>query len=128
MLAHVKHNLAPRQPSLTYKLEFLPEHGVCRIAWLGVSALSADDLLQPPDIGEEKTAKQEAVEFLKGFLANGPKLAQECYTEARKLKIGDTVLRKAKPIAGVVTIQGCDGEGHFTGVVWQLKNTGTPAY
>jgi hypothetical protein len=127
VLAHVKHNLAPRQTSLRYALEYAAEYGCCRVRWLGPSPYTADDLLRPPAQGVEKTAREEAVAFLKGFLAGGPRPARDCYAEARALKISDVTLRKAKALAGVATLQGCDADGKFTGVVWQLHAGRRPA-
>jgi hypothetical protein len=83
VLAHVKHNLAPRQPSLIYRLCEAPG-GVCRVAWGGVTQLTGDDLLAPAADGREEpeddepTKLFEAIDFLKEWLAGGPRPVREC--------------------------------------------------
>ena len=48
ILAQTKHNLGPAMPSLCYYLDFVHDHGVCKVSWAGTSPLKADDLLTPP--------------------------------------------------------------------------------
>jgi hypothetical protein len=127
VLAHIKHNLAPRQTSLRYALEYVAEFGCCRVCWLGRSPYSADELLQPPEEPVERTAIEEAMAFLRRALSDGPRLARDCYFQARILQISETTLRRAKVRAGVETVQGSDEAGRFTDVIWQLPSSPSPA-
>src|SRR5207253_1394609 len=70
VLAHAKSNLAPRQGSLTYAIEYVAEHGACRLKWGGPCGLMADDLVrvvspQEQERQEERQSKfQQACAFL----------------------------------------------------------------
>jgi hypothetical protein len=83
VLAPIKNNLAPPQPSLRFRI--VPSDAASRVEWLGESHHGADGLLasaaSPPD---ERDALREAEDALRSWLADGPvevkalkKLAQE---------------------------------------------------
>jgi hypothetical protein len=132
VLAQTKHNLAAGRPSLRYTLEWVDQLQACRLVWRPApSPYSADDLLhvaqgQDP---EGKTAKEEAKAFLKQFLADGPKPATAVYEQGKKIKLGESTLRKAKAELGVLSTADKQ-EGQYTGWVWSLPegtgNTGLP--
>ena len=56
--------------------------------------MTADDLLDPHLPAEERGAREEAIEFLRGFLADGAKSAQEVYVAAKAQRISETTLRR----------------------------------
>jgi len=70
VLAHAKSSLAPLGPSLAYTL------AAGQFLWAGASPLTADDLLRPPEGGEERSAIDEARDFLHEALAEGPQRAR----------------------------------------------------
>lgn len=123
VVAQTKHNLAQLQSSLRYTLEWIDAYQACRVAWItGRCPYGADDLLKPPEDKEEKSVKEEAIAFLKAFLANGPQLATDVYQQAKELKIGDpSALRRAKSALGVKTKPIKDPDGKLTGWQWSLK-------
>jgi hypothetical protein len=78
VLACTKSNVSEKPPSLRFRLEPLPS-GVCRIAWLGQSQHTADDLVKPPETEEKKAEKKlnqtklkKCKELIQDLLATGP--------------------------------------------------------
>lgn len=91
-LACTKNNIAPFPPTLNYTLQSAPGSHVARVAWLGVSQRSADDMLDT----EERSARDEAADFLRDLLINGPVAVQEIQREARGAGISWRTLERAK--------------------------------
>lgn len=105
VLAHVKSNLGPLAPSLHYEVETvtLPGDGdgeTARLRLLGGSSYSGADLLAS-SIGGESTSLEEAKEFLKAELADGPKAATQLIATAADLGIADRTLKRAKAQLGI---------------------------
>ncbi len=101
VLSVVKSNLAAEAPSLRYRLESMPS-GVARVAWLGESPYSADDLLR----GETKDEHQAptlhaAVRFLREVLARGPVKFTEIDRMAKADLHAYTTLQRAATELGV---------------------------
>src|SRR6266404_2679934 len=67
VLAHAKSNLAALGPSLAYTLKG------GRFAWAGRSSLSAEDLGGPAPDADQRSAREEANDFLVQPLSDGPK-------------------------------------------------------
>jgi hypothetical protein len=115
VMAHVKSSLAPHGGSLGYELR----EG--RFWWTGPSAVSAEDLLRASPMDEERSATEEAIDFLRDILADGEKPAKDVIREAKRAGISEITLRRAK--AGIVhphkahTVGGKRGEGPW---VWTL--------
>jgi hypothetical protein len=109
VLAHAKSNLAPRQQSLTYRLEKVDEFGCCRLAWGGSSGLTADDLCDVPsrkEIEERESARTRldaAVEFLGAALRDGPRAVEELRAEAKVLGLAWATVRRAVKVLGATT-------------------------
>ena len=105
VLAAVKCNLAAPPRPLRFALE--TGGGVCRVRWLGTADLTADDLvrrLTRPELAkraEERTRLQEAVEFLRTLLADGPRRTSDCYLLAHIEGIARRTLQRALKPAGV---------------------------
>ncbi len=77
ILAVSKCNLAAKPEALAYRLE--PQGEVCRVAWLGQTHFSADELVQQPQTDEERSAReakatrvQMAREILELLLKDAP--------------------------------------------------------
>jgi hypothetical protein len=104
-LVQTKNNLAPHGGAVGYKLEgghFL---------WTGESTLTAGRILSLPSDEEERGARVEAAEFLRGALSAGPRSSKEIKAEARQAGIPDITLRRAKERLGVHVVK----EGGFFG-------------
>ena len=102
VLAATKCNLAREPESLSFRLEDAGD--VPRVLWGGVSPHRAGVLLMVPD-AEERSAIDEACEFLKTTLAEGAMLAKQVKAEARDADISDATLRRAKARLGVDAFQ-----------------------
>ena len=95
VIAHAKSNLAPKGPSQAYTLK------ADKFAWAGRSSLSAEDLGGPPPDADQRSAREEAREFLLQTLAEGPRPQVEVQAEASKIHISIASLRRAKGDLGV---------------------------
>jgi hypothetical protein len=95
VIAHGKSNLAARGPSLAYTLKG------GQFAWAGRSSLSAEDLGGPPPDADQRSAREEAREFLLQTLADGPRPTLDVFADAEKLRISRASLRRAKKDLGV---------------------------
>jgi hypothetical protein len=93
VLAVIKNNLAPPQPSLKY--EVIARDGQFpTIHWLGPCALSAGQLLPAAD----RTLLQinHAKEFLKLMLKDGARLVPEIWNAAKPERLSKKTLKRAK--------------------------------
>jgi AAA domain len=102
VLASIKNNLGPKPPSLGYSLEpvevSLPDGfaQVVVVRWEGTVDLDADDLV----VGEKQG---EAVAFLEGELANGPKPSKVLEAAAASRGLSWTgAVRRASVRLGVI--------------------------
>ncbi len=108
IFAHTKHNLAPEQKSLTYELEYLPDHGACRVHWTGESDKKADDLLivisdEDREEKEDDISKiEQAKMWLADYLADAPKSVKLCHSQAAPLKFNERLLRRAAKALGIL--------------------------
>ena len=116
ILASTKSNLAELPPSLAYVIE--APTGVAQIAWLGPSEQTARTLLAAPTDSDERTALDEAKEFLRDLLADGPVEAKRVKAEARDAGIAERTLARAKQLLGAQAEKtGFGDEGKWT---WRL--------
>ncbi len=113
ILAQSKANNARLGPSLAYKIVSV-EHDLLsptgdrvtveapRLDWDGLSPLTATDLASPPLADEEETsALDQAQEFLREMLADGPVLYDTVTTAVKQAGIAMATLKRAKPLVGV---------------------------
>jgi hypothetical protein len=109
VLAHIKCNVAPLAPSLLYQVApiVLPAEGMApmvetsRLELLGESEHNGAALLSVGN-EEERSAIEEAVEFLRDFLADGTRQRTgDIYKEAGALRISDSTLKRAARKLGV---------------------------
>lgn len=89
-MVHIKSSLAPAGPSQRYELT---SEG---FRWAGVSSLTAADVLGMEATKEDRSALEDAVEWLRDFLADGPKENPEIDKVARQQDIKPKTLRTAK--------------------------------
>ncbi len=71
VLASSKQNLSEPTPSLVFSVASSAANGAARIEWHGGSSLNAGELMRAPLEEEEKTALEEAMDFLKDELSDG---------------------------------------------------------
>jgi hypothetical protein len=118
VLAQVKNNLGPPQPSLAFEIAG-DEQGRPQLAWLGEVDLDADQLMAAPAAAEDSAALPRAVELLRQSLRDGPRPADELIAELAKQGVSRRTLFRAKLKAGVVSQPAQRGrKGGVT--IWQL--------
>lgn len=115
VLASNKCNLAAQPDSLIFHLEHALDSS--RIVWGGASSHTARDLLAEP-VGEERSALEDAKDYLEATLANGPVRAGEVKRGAREGDISERTLNRAKKALGVECYQEA-GRPH-PGWLWKL--------
>jgi len=122
IFACVKINLAQKPAALRYVLEGVDLNGlgnIAKISWRGESkSETADSILSAPVNGEGRGAKDNAVEFLKEYLKDGPKLSDQVKKEAYENGIKRATLLRAKEDLGVKAKQKPKNVWH-----WMLKET-----
>lgn len=124
-------NLAPMVRSLTYRIETHIVDGdtgtpieTARMVAIGESDANSHDLLRGRD-DEERLERDDAADFLKAELADGPRPAKEMKTAARDAGITDITLKRAKAQLAVETnrVGGTGSAGHWE---WSLLRGSPP--
>ena len=96
VLASSKQNLAEPTPSLAFVVASSASNGAARVEWHGGSSLDAKELMRAPLEEEEKSALEEALEFLKDELSDGPMAAKQVKLNARAEGVSERTLNRAK--------------------------------
>jgi hypothetical protein len=122
VLASTKSNLGPPPTAWTYRLEEA-ENGAVRVVWLGESSYGAETLLAPPASEEDRTAKDDAKDFLQAALSAGCVEATKVAQEAGTVGIATKTLTRAKQALGVESLR--VGFGPGSQVRWCLPNAAT---
>jgi AAA domain len=118
VFAPVKMNLGPMPTARSFRIESVGDSS--RVAWEGESVLSADGLLAAAaETDDDKSALEEARDYLTERLRDGSMPAKQVTSEARSLGISDRTLQRAKRLLGVVG----DREGFGGSVTWRLPGS-----
>jgi hypothetical protein len=97
IMAPHKSNLAPKQPSLQYMVvSWTIDENIGRVEWKGVTEHDANSLAAAPASPTEKTKQEDAAEFLRAELADGPEWARVIYRDANDAGISRGTLLIAK--------------------------------
>lgn len=116
IIAVSKLNLAQKPPALAYRLVPGDRHDVARVKWEGTTAHLADDLLALPN--DERTARDEATDFLLDLLGDEPVDAKKVRQMAEAAGLSWSTVKRAKVRAGVkVDKTGFGKDGKW---VWSL--------
>jgi len=105
VLASSKQNLSEPRPSLVFAVTSSTVNGAARIEWHGGSSLDATDLMRAPLEEEEKSALEEALEFLKDELSDGPMAAKQIKLNAKGEGVSERTLNRAKARLKVQSIK-----------------------
>jgi hypothetical protein len=132
VLAHAKSNLAPPQRSLTYGVEYVAEHGACRLKWGGTCDLTADDLVRDPTRPEEKEKREQAQSkfrqacaFLETVLTEGPQPCRAVKEAAAAACLSERTLERAAAALGLRLIAPSGaGSTRKKDYLWGLPNAG----
>jgi putative DNA primase/helicase len=114
-IVQIKSNLLP-EPESPHSLGYtITNEG---LKWTGRSSLSAHQMLafRQHETHQERSEREEAVEFLQTILRDGPVESNIIKKEAKVADISDATLRRAKSQLGVQAVK--LGAG---GWVWKLK-------
>ncbi len=130
VLAHVKSNLGPLAPTLRYRIEARAIDGpegkmqTSGIVWMGEAPdVRASELLAP-NTPEERSEREEAVEWLREALADGPRSAKGIFKEARSNGFSEKTLHRAKRGLGIRSVK--TGFGKTGEWCWALSKDGQP--
>ena len=104
ILAAVKINITVAPPAMRYR-PVEAENGTVAVDWLGTSAHKADALLDQPGSSEERSAQDEAIDFLSDLLAEGAVASATVMKAANAAGIATPTLRRAKGRMGVLVVK-----------------------
>lgn len=103
-LAHVKHNLSAKQPTLAYSVDADGLH------WHGEIDLDGEEVAGNSD-GADRSAGEEARAFLRELLADGRAPSKEVLAQADAEGIATNTLKRAKKALGIESVK--DGDGWY---------------
>jgi putative DNA primase/helicase len=105
LLLPIKSNLGRQHPAWAFRILADGSGAPPRIAWdPEARTVTADDVLaHEHDEPEERSAVTEAIEWLRGYLGDGPQPADGVYAQARKDGIAERTLKRAKAKMGVAS-------------------------
>jgi len=96
VMAVHKSNLAQRPPSLSYRIVTSEVHDTARVEWAGTTDHDANSLASGPATPAEKSKLDEAKEFLRDELSDGPMWAKLVLRDARDAGVAQATLYAAK--------------------------------
>ncbi|MCB1470789.1 MAG: AAA family ATPase [Rhizobiaceae bacterium] len=108
IVAHVKHNIAPRGQSWVYELVQEVPDGMPVLKWIGPSDLTIEDLMGGDD-GDRKSALDQAIDFLREELKDGAKPVAEIEAKGQAQGIAKRTIDRARKEIGVNAKKGKGG-------------------
>lgn len=111
-LVQIKSNLAPMGDAIGYELRDAGFY------WTGESDLTAARILAAEVTGEGKSARDEAADFLRDELADGPVEAAPVWRHAREAGLAEATLKRAKAMLGVIARRHSETGGKRGGGKW----------
>ncbi|NNU81058.1 AAA family ATPase [Halovulum dunhuangense] len=112
LVVHIKHNIAVRGQTQSYEI-YSEDGGMATLNWLGPSDITIDDLISSEGGTPRMSALDEAIEFLRMFLKNGPEPTTKVEKEAAARDISKKTLERARRSLGVVSKK--------KGKIWDLS-------
>jgi len=119
VLCHVKNNLGPRAPGLSYE-PMTAENGNVMIEWRGEIDYRPEDLLAPPK--DRNRRLHDAQAFLLKILADGPIEQQKVKTMATDVGFAWRTIERAKEVLEIVSRR--QGWGPGSKCVWEIDADG----
>jgi hypothetical protein len=124
VLAQIKNNLAPPQPSLAFEVVTVPGAPPA-LSWLGPTDRSADQLLAASAAGAASPLPRDrAREFLLTELAGGPRTSRDLWKLAREQGLSKRTLVRAGKELGVSCVRA--GARHDGVCYWLLPDQKLP--
>jgi hypothetical protein len=97
VMAPHKSNLAEKPPTLAYRVVTAELHNTARIEWSGTAEYDADSLAASSATApHEKSVLDDAIEFLRDELSDGPMWAKQIFKDAKDAGVSEITLRRAK--------------------------------
>jgi hypothetical protein len=96
IMAPHKSNLAEKPPSLSYRIVSSAVHNTVCVEWKGVTDHDANSLAAGSVSPHERTALEDAKQFLGEELADGPVMAKQVFKDARDAGHAEITVRRAK--------------------------------
>lgn len=125
VLAVTSSNLAKLAPSLVYNISTSVIVGdtdeeivTAAVELVGESDANGHDLLKSSGQEGERTERDDAMDFLRAELADGPRLVKEIKAEAKAAGITEITLQRAKATLGIRPSKG----GYQGAWRWSLKD------
>jgi len=117
-IVQIKSNLAPMGHAIGFELR----NG--GFYWTGESDLTWQRILSAEDSSDSRSAKDEAADFLKDELADGPVEAAQVWRDAKEAGLSEITVKRAKAMLGIITRRqgetGKRGGGKFT---WEMPES-----
>jgi hypothetical protein len=104
VLAPVKNNFAPAQPSLAYSV-LAQEGAPPTLSWVGPSPWTADQLLAAGTPGPTPGPRERACDFLADLLEEGPRTSRDIWASAQQAGVAERTLQRAKQALGVRSVR-----------------------
>ena len=98
VVAHLKHNLSARGESYLFELVAKAKNEIPDLVWVGMTELTADDIT---GVERDGSAREDAIEFLRDNLSNGPVAQKEMMERGEKDGHAKRTLDRAKKDLGV---------------------------
>jgi hypothetical protein len=117
VLAQLKNNLAPPQPSLAFTMN-PRDDGTTDLCWLGETPLSAEQLLEARPSTSAQPERKKAERFLKEFLKDGPRSSRDIWEAALKQGLTSRTLFRARSALDIQV--GRKYQGHKHTKYWSL--------
>lgn len=96
-----------------------------KLSWTGESDLTAETMLSAlrSETSEEKSEKQDAIDFLRETLKLGPKTSVSVFSDAKKIGISEATLKRAKAALGVKSVKRGGTFGGENSWFWEMPKT-----
>jgi hypothetical protein len=96
-----------------------------KLYWTGASDLTAETMLSAlrSETSEEKSEKQDAMDFLREALKVGQKTSVVIFSEAKKIGISEATLKRAKAALGIKSVKRGGTFGGDNSWFWELPTT-----
>lgn len=117
LLLAVKQNLSAPASGMAFRVN--ATSGTARVEWdSGVVNLTANDVLGGTEVQEGQSEKQEAIEWLRELLADGPVAAKKVRSDAEAAGLSWATVRRAKDALGIKPQKST----YHGGWEWRLKD------
>jgi hypothetical protein len=124
VLAQVKNNLAPLQPSLTYTVHS-QDLAAPTLSWLDPCPSTADELLAGARRPAPASPRDRARDFLASFLQDGPQTSRAIWDSAREQGLAERTLNRAKRELDIRSLRVCEDGKPIS--YWLLPGQQLPA-